>query len=66
MKFVMFMSSSAGRGLRIVAGIALLVLGLVIGGGWMVLSVVGLIPFIAGLINVCLLAPLVGQPLKSR
>lgn len=66
MKFVTFMSSSAGRGLRIVAGIALLVLGLVIGGGWMVLSVVGLIPFIAGLINVCLLAPLFGQPLKSR
>ena len=31
----------------------------------MVLSVVGLIPFIAGLVNVCLL-PLFGQPLKSR
>ena len=31
MKFVMFVSSSAGRGPRIVAGIALLVLSLVIG-----------------------------------
>jgi hypothetical protein len=65
MKFAQFMSSATGRLLRIVAGIALIVIGLIAGGGWVTLSVIGLIPLIAGLANVCLLAPLFGQPLKG-
>ncbi|MBW4077737.1 MAG: DUF2892 domain-containing protein [Acidobacteria bacterium] len=66
MKFAQFMSSATGRLVRIVAGIALIVIGLIAGGGWVVLSVVGLIPLIAGLANVCLLAPLFGEPLKGH
>jgi hypothetical protein len=65
MKFAQFMSSATGRLLRIVAGIALIVIGLIAGGGWVTLSVIGLVPLIAGLANVCLLAPLFGQPLKG-
>jgi hypothetical protein len=60
------MSSSAGRLLRVIAGLALVVLGFALGGGWLTLSIVGLIPFFAGAFNVCLLAPLMGQPLKGR
>ncbi len=65
MKFAQFMSSATGRLLRIVAGIALIVIGLIAGGGWVTLSIIGLVPLIAGLANVCLLAPLFGQPLKG-
>jgi len=63
---IKFMSSSAGRLLRVIAGLALVVLGFALGGGWLTLSIVGLIPFFAGAFNVCLLAPLMGQPLKGR
>ena len=66
MKFAQFMSSSSGRLLRIVAGIALIVIGLIAGGGWITLSVIGLVPLLAGLANVCLLAPLFGQPFKGN
>jgi DNA-binding FrmR family transcriptional regulator len=60
------MSSSTGRLVRAFAGVALVVVGLVFGGGWFTLSVIGLIPLLAGALNVCLLAPLMGQPLKGR
>lgn len=66
MSLIKFMSSSAGRLLRVIAGLALVVLGFALGGGWLTLSIVGLIPFFAGAFNVCLLAPLMGQPLKGR
>ena len=62
MSFVTFMRSSAGRGARIVAGLALIILGLAaVGGtGGTVLAVVGLVPLLAGVFNVCLFAPLFG------
>ncbi len=65
MSFVKFMSSGAGRALRTLAGVAFIVVGLGIGGGWLALSVIGLVPLFAGVANVCLLAPLLGQPLKG-
>ncbi len=50
MAFTNFMSSTAGRALRIIAGLALIVIGLaVVGGtGGIVLAVVGLVPLGAG------------------
>ena len=67
MGFAQFMSSGLGRGLRIVAGIVLMVVGLaVVGGtGGIVLAVIGLVPLLAGIFDVCLLAPLFGAPLKG-
>ena len=65
MSFSKFMSAGLGRSIRVAAGVILTVLGLVGGGGWIALSVVGLVPLIAGLMNVCLLAPLMGQPLRG-
>ncbi len=60
MGFVGFMGSGLGRGLRIVVGIVLIVI------GWRmqstagtVLWIVGLVPLAAGLFNFCLVAPLV-------
>lgn len=66
MSLIKFMSSRAGRLLRVVAGVALIIVGLEHGGGWLALSVLGLIPLFAGALNVCLLAPLMSQPLKGR
>lgn len=67
MAFVSFMSSTAGRLLRIVAGIALIVIGLAAGGtGGTILAVVGLVPLLAGIGNVCLFGPLLGADLKGN
>ena len=66
--FAVFMASGTGRLLRIVAGLAL------IGWGWsmhertagIVLMVVGLVPLLAGVFNVCVIAPLIGAPFAGR
>lgn len=68
MAFTTFMSSGAGRALRIIAGLALIVIGLaVVGGtGGIVLAVVGLVPLGAGAANVCLFGPLLGTDLHGN
>ena len=66
MGFVAFMSSMAGRITRAVAGVALVVVGAVLGGGWLVLAVVGLVFIAVGVFDVCLLAPLFKQPLSGK
>ncbi len=68
MAFAKFMSSWAGRLIRILAGLALIWLGLgaVQGiGGW-ILAVVGLLPVVAGLGNFCVFAPLFGGPFLAK
>lgn len=62
MPFLRFMSRTAGRATRIVAGAALIVVGAALGGGWYALIGVGLIPLLAGALDVCVLAPLLRQP----
>ena len=62
------MASGAGRLLRIVAGVAIIV------WGWsrheqtvgLVLMVVGLVPLLAGVFNVCLIAPIIGAPFAGK
>lgn len=68
MSFARFMSSPAGRALRIIAGIALILVGLlVVEGTWgIVLAVVGLVPLAAGAFDMCLLGALFGSPLRGR
>ena len=59
-----FLASSAGRVVRAVAGLALIVVGIaVVGGvvGW-ILVIVGLVPLAAGLFDRCVFAPLFGLP----
>lgn len=68
MAIVAFMQSAAGRLLRIVAGLALVAVGVfVVQGAWgFVLAVVGLVPLIAGIVGMCLLAPLFGLTLRGE
>lgn len=66
MAFVSFMQSSAGRGLRIIAGAAIIAGGIAVGGvGGIVLVLVGLVPLAAGIFKLCLFAPLLGLTLKG-
>jgi len=67
MGFAKFMSSELGRRLRIVMGVALMVIGLfsVGGTGGLILAIVGAVPLLAGVLDVCLFAPLFGAPLKG-
>ena len=59
-----FLAGPAGRVVRVVAGVVLIVIGIaVVGGvgGW-ILAIVGLIPLVAGVFDWCFFAPLFGLP----
>jgi hypothetical protein len=62
MKFVGFMRSAAGRLARIVAGLALILVGLFVvkGTAGIVMAVIGVVPLAAGIFNFCLFGPLFG------
>ena len=68
MAFARFMASSLGRGIRILAGVILFGLGYYVVDSspldW-ILMVVALVPILAGLLNVCTIAPLLGAPFKG-
>jgi hypothetical protein len=68
MAFVNFMRSPAGRFARIAAGIAIVLVGLlVIGGtGGIIVALVGLVPIAAGAGNFCLAGPLMGTDLQGN
>lgn len=62
--FFRFMAGSAGRAVRIVAGLILVAVGIWVVqgiGGW-VLVIVGLVPLLAGAFDRCVFAPLFGLP----
>lgn len=65
--FVSFMVSTTGRIVRILAGIALITWGLLGLGGsaGIIVAVVGAVPLLAGLSDLCLFAPLFGGPLSG-
>ena len=65
--FVSFLASGSGRLVRIAAGLALIVWGLfgLTGATGMVVAVVGAVPFVAGLFDFCVFAPLFGAPLSG-
>jgi hypothetical protein len=66
MGFSKFMASTTGRVVRVIAGVALIVVGGLLGGGWWALAVVGLVPLAAGVLDVCLFNVLFGQPLSGK
>ena len=65
--FFRFMAGSAGRVLRIILGLSLIVWGVYFSPdvNW-VLIVVGMIPFLAGAFDVCVFAPLFGFPFNGK
>jgi len=68
MKFAKWMATPFGRILRIVLGAVVVWIGLgPVGGtaGW-IIAAVGVLPMLAGLYNVCLIAPLLRVPFRGR
>ncbi len=65
--FVSFMASTAGRIVRVVAGIALIAWGLMGLGGTagIIVAIVGALPLVDGLFDFCVFAPLFGAPLSG-
>jgi hypothetical protein len=64
---VAFLASTTGRIVRIIAGIVLIVGGLLGLGGvaGIILAVVGVLPLLAGVLDFCAFAPLFGNPLSG-
>ncbi len=65
--FFRFIASTTGRLIRIIAGVALIVIGLwLVQGavGW-ILAIVGLVPLFAGIFDRCVFAPLFGLPFEG-
>jgi hypothetical protein len=67
MAFVQFMASKTGRWLRVAVGIILLVLGIMVveDTAGIVLTIIALVPLLAGIFDVCVIAPLFGAPFKG-
>ena len=65
--FCTFMASTAGRIIRVLAGLALIAWGLLGLGGTtgVIVAVVGAVPLLAGLFDFCVFAPLFGCPLSG-
>jgi len=64
---ISFMASMTGRIIRIVAGVALIAWGLLGLGGTIgiIIVVIGLVPLLAGLFDVCVFAPLFKNPFRG-
>jgi hypothetical protein len=67
MSFARFMATPLGRGIRIVAGLAIIVTGLAQKSAvGYILAVVGLVPLLAGVFNVCSIAPVLKAPFSGK
>ena len=64
---IAFLASATGRVVRILAGAALIAYGLLGLGGsvGIILAVIGAVPFLAGAFDVCVFAPLFGDPFSG-
>jgi Protein of unknown function (DUF2892) len=67
MAFAEWMATPLGRGLRVVFGGLLIYVGLnaIHGIAGTVVAVLGIVPIATGLLNICLLGPLLGAPLRG-
>jgi hypothetical protein len=66
MKFLMFMNTTTGRWIRVIGGLALIGIGLLVGGVLgTVLAMFALLPIATGVFGVCPVNPLFGQSMKA-
>jgi len=67
MAFARFMSSPFGRIARIVAGLVIIVLGVLTQSLWAIpIIAVGVVFIVAGAANVCFISPLIRAPFRGR
>lgn len=61
------MNSSLGRALRMLLGTLMAWYGVQMNNIWgYILAILGLVPFFAGMFNLCLIAPLFDLPISGR
>jgi hypothetical protein len=66
MRFLSFMNTPVGRGIRIVGGLALMIAAVDIGGAaGAALAVFALLPIATGVFGLCPINPLFGQPVRA-
>ncbi len=66
MNFLHFMNTPVGRGLRIVAGVVLIAVGLAVGGVvGVAVAAFALLPIATGVFGVCPVNPLFGESMKA-
>ncbi|MBW4031183.1 MAG: DUF4337 domain-containing protein [Acidobacteria bacterium] len=65
MGIIKFLGSTPGRWTRGIVGIAIAAIGIVLGGWWFILAAVGVVVFLAGALDFCLFAPLLGKPFRG-
>lgn len=68
MAFAKFMAGPIGRGVRILAGVLFIALGLFVVAqplGYL-LAALGVVFVLVGVFNVCLIAPIIGAPLSGK
>lgn len=65
---IKFLASTTGRIVRFVAGLALVIWGIMglAGTIGIIVAVVGAVPLLAGLFDFCVFAPLFGAPLSGQ
>jgi hypothetical protein len=67
MKFAEWMATPLGRGLRVAFGAVLIYVGLNViqGTAGTVVALLGIVPIATGLLNICILGPLLGAPMRG-
>ncbi len=67
MKFVRFMSTPAGRAIRVAMGVALIATGISLGSpaGW-ALAAFGLLPLVTGAADICPICPLLSDGKRTE
>jgi hypothetical protein len=66
MRFLSFMNTPVGRGIRVGGGLLLVVVGILLGGTvGTALAVFALLPIATGVFGLCPINPLVGRPMRS-
>jgi len=65
--FVFFLASNTGRIVRIMGGLALVVLGRfgLSGTTALIVMLIGIVPLLAGTLDICVFAPLFGAPMSG-
>ena len=68
MSLIKFLASATGRWVRIIAGVVLIVLGLLVvkDTAGIVVAVIGVVPLAAGIFDFCVFAPLFGAPFSGK
>ncbi len=68
MSIIKFLASTTGRWICVIAGAALVIIGLLVlqNTVGIIVAVIGLVPLLAGLFDFCVFAPLFGASLSGK